>query len=182
MKSTFGVVAIVATGLVVGGVSRSGITARRASMSAPTYYMAISGKVVDEHHLQFRGASDLPVGARISVAATTFSGFGWMDQSTSVCVPVDQRGGFVGLIGSYPNRAFWEGTKYGDTLLLRADFQTRLCGPQPANVLRALGKKGEGLANVAGGDVTELVGLSDNPQLYQVSGWYYGIQTIARVE
>jgi len=27
-----------------------------------------------------------------------------------------------------------------------------------------------------------LAGLSDNPQIYQVSGWYYGIEAIARVQ
>jgi hypothetical protein len=28
----------------------------------------------------------------------------------------------------------------------------------------------------------ELLGVSHNPQLYQVSGWYYGLETIARIE
>ena len=53
-------------------------------------------------------------------------------------------------------------------------------GPrQSPSVIQVVGPRGWNLAGVEdpAAHFTELSGLSHNPQLYQMSGWYYGIET-----
>lgn len=153
-------------------------TVPREQLSSPIYFLAVSAKVEDPHEIHFRGASNMPPGAKIGVVVTKFSGYGWEYYSESVCVSLDANGLFSGNVPPKQGMVF---PSVGD-LVLAASFQTNLCKPQPSTVLEILGKKGERLANVRDSDITELSGLSHNPQLYQVSGWYYGIQTIGRIE
>ncbi len=175
MKRAFGLSTFLILA-ALGARSQPAQARRHKLLSAPTYYIALWAQVEDENHVRFRGASNLPAGARIAVVVTDFAGDAWEDYSDNQCVSVNEKGLFAGELRSK------QGMKFRSSLIFRADFYTDLCTPQPAAVLQALGKKGEGLANVEDGYVTELSGLSDNPQLYQVSGWYYGLEAIARLE
>ena len=163
-------------GIILVG-SRPAIRAR-ASLSAPTYYIAVSARLQDAQHVRFEGASNVPPGAKISINVAKFSGYGWTSYSADNCSSVNDEGLFAGQLTPKPGLEF---PRSGD-LVVAATFQTNLCRPQATPVLEALGEKGQRLANVKDGDMTELAGLSDNPQIYQVSGWYYGIEAIARVQ
>jgi hypothetical protein len=124
--------------------------------------------------VRFNGASNLPAGANILVTVTDFDNDAWKDYSDGVCVQVAQSGFFSGEI--HPKL----GIKFRRNLILRASFATNVC-KQPASVLRIVGPKGEHLGE-KDAPLGELAGLSRNPQLYQASGWYYGLETIARIE
>lgn len=149
---------------------------RKPVLTAPTYYLAVQAQLEDKDLVRFRGASNLPLDSRIGVVVTAFEGGAWHDYSDQVCLPLSNKGLFSGELHSQ------NGVGFRTNLVLRAYFQTNLCTPQPNSVLQRVGKKGDGLANVPDGDPEELAGLSDNPQLYQVSGWYYGLEAIARVQ
>ena len=146
------------------------------TFSAPSYYVVARGQnwSQDGDLVRFNGASNLPVEANILVTVTDFDHDAWKDYSDGICVPVGQNGFFNGEI--HPK----QGMKFRKNLILWADFATNLC-QQPASVLRILGSKGEYLGE-KDAPFGELVGVSRNPQLYQVSGWYYGLEAIARLE
>ena len=169
------VVAICAVAVfsVVG--SQSVQTPAHKLLPAPTFYIAFHARRTEPDLISFRGASNLPAGAQIAIGATDFNDAAWKDYSDCICAPVNEQGFLKGEIR--PKK----GMKFRQNLVLRADFATNLCD-QPASVLRIVGKKGQSLAGVGDAPLEELGGLSDNPQLYQVSGWYYGLETIARVE
>ena len=144
--------------------------------SAPTYYIVVWGQnwSPDGSLVRFRGASNLPPEANIMLSVSDFDHDAWKDYSSDVCVALRKEGFFDGEIRSK------EGMRFRKNLILRANFQTNLCR-QPAGVLRVVGQKGEHLGE-KDAPFGELAGVSRNPQLYQVSGWYYGLETIARLE
>jgi hypothetical protein len=144
--------------------------------SAPTYYIVVWGQnwSRDGDLVKFRGASNLPPDANIMLTVSDFEGDAWKDYGGDVCVALGKEGFFDGEI--HPK----EGMRFRRNLILRANFQTNLCR-QSASVLRIVGQKGEHLGE-RDDPLGELAGLSRNPQLYQISGWYYGLSTIARLE
>jgi len=144
--------------------------------AAPTYYIVVSGQNSSPRGdlVKFRGASNLPQDATIMLSVSDFDDDAWKDYSGDVCVSLTKEGFFAGEI--HPK----QGMRFRKNLILRANFQTNLCR-QSANVLRILGQKAEHLGE-RDAPLGELAGLSRNPQLYQVSGWYYGLSTIARLE
>jgi hypothetical protein len=87
----------------------------------------------------------------------------WKDYSNEVFLPVDEKGFFDGQI--QPKK----GVVFHRNLILLAEFTTYR-PKQPASVLKIVGRKGQ-----------ELGDLLTNPQIYQVSGPYYVLETIARV-
>jgi|SRR5271155_2435609 len=143
---------------------------------APTYYLAamVNDCEPDPNYVEFRGASNLPPGAVISTEVADLDG--WKPYSNRVYVPVGKEGFFSGKIEPR------NGMRFRQNLILRVVFQTNFA-KQPPSVLAILGKKGEYLAGVQNPmeHPYDLAGLSNNPQLYQVSGWYYGLETIAIV-
>jgi hypothetical protein len=138
--------------------------------------LAVEAQRSEPGGIHFRGASNLPAGSQIYVQVSDFFHGAWKDYSEGQCVDLDDSGFFEGDVRPK------EGLSFRNNLLLRVDFGTQLC-KQPAQTLQVLGTHGEGLANVMDSRVPrdELSGRSRNPQLFQWSGWYYGLEAIARV-
>jgi hypothetical protein len=172
---SFGVCAI-ALCIVVATTSLVGQSPSRKTFSAPTYYIAarVNDCEPDPNYVAFRGASNLPPGALISAIVTGFEFDAWKDYSDEVVVPVNEQGFFAGEI--QPK----QGLRLGRNLILRVNFETYRT-KQPTSVLEVVGKKGERLGGVENVPIIDIMGHSQNPQLFQVSGWYYGLETIARV-
>jgi hypothetical protein len=143
---------------------------------APTYYITVQVHECRSTSIEFRGATNLPPSAIIMATVNDFEGDGWKGYSDFVYVPVGQEGFFTGKIE--PRKDI----KFRHNLLLTVSFHPNV-GKQPPNVLHMVGSHGEYLAGVENpsSNLTELSGLSHNPQLFQASGWHYGIETIARV-
>ncbi len=152
------------------------VTQKKRIFSAPSYYIVVSGQnwSRDGDLVKFRGASDLPPDAKIMLTVSDFDGDAWKDYSGDVCVALGKEGFFDGEM--HPR----QGMRFKKNLILRANFQTNLCR-QPTSILRIVGQKGEHLGE-KDAPLGELVGVSRNPQLYQISGSYYGLGTIARLE
>jgi hypothetical protein len=149
---------------------------------APGYYIAVSAAREYEGAVRVRGASNLPVGAKIGLEVEELvPENGRKPLSTLTCVAVDQRGLF---------RAELQITKdvyQKKDLVVDAIFLTNQCA-QDQEVIRVVGRHGELLGN-DGRPVTmeevergETPGMQENPELFQVSGWYFGISAIARVD
>lgn len=109
--------------------SRPAIRAR-TSLSAPTYYIAVSARPQDAQHVRFEGASNVPPGAKISVNVAKFSGYGWTRYSADSCISVNDEGLFAGQLTQKPGLEF---PPSGD-LVVAATFQTNLCRPQATPV------------------------------------------------
>jgi len=143
---------------------------------APTYYIAaeVNDCEPNPNYVAFRGASNLPPGAIISAVVTDFDFDAWKDYSERVFVPVTDQGFFSGKI--LPK----DGMGFRHNLILRLVFGP-IYAKQPASVLAVVGRKGENLGGVEPSPIEDIAGRSENPQLFQTSGWYYGLETIARV-
>jgi len=146
----------------------------RNSLSAPTYYVVarVSDCEREPSYIDFRGASNLPSGSVIDAQVSDFDFDGWKDYSSEVHVPVNEEGFFTGRIE--PEK----GMSFRGSLILRVYFLPYR-PKQPESVLAVVGKHGEHL----GGEsvAIEQVDPSKNPQMFQVSGWYYGLETMARL-
>ncbi len=151
-------------------------------LSAPGYYIAVLAQREYEGAIRVRGASNLPAGAKIWLEVDEIAGQdGWNARSAQVCAVVGQNG----LFGSelqVTKEAYQK-----PLLILRAAFLTNACS-QDQKVLQVVGRRGEYLGNDAHPVTMHEVemgmtpGMLQNPQLFQVSGWYFGIAAIARVE
>jgi hypothetical protein len=135
-----------------------------------------------EGAIRVRGASNLPVGAKIGVEVEELvPEDGRKPLSKLTCATVDQKGLF---------RAELQVTKdvyQKKGLIVDAIFLPNQCVQNP-EVTRVVGHHGELLGN-DGRLVTmeeveqgETPGMRENPQLFQISGWYFGIGTIARLD
>ena len=167
--------AICTVALFADSTSRSVQTIAHQILPAPTFYIAIDASLTEPDLISFRAASNLPLGSQIAILTTDFDEDGWKDYSDGICATVNEHGFLKGEIQSK------KGMKFRRNLLLRADFAPFLC-KQPESVLHIVGKKGQYLAGLGDAPLQELSGLSDNPQLYQVSGWTRGLTSIARVQ
>jgi len=161
---------------VVAAASGAGQHPAEKPRAAPTYYVVAEAKDCepDPYYVEFRGASNLPPGSLISATVTDFYQYAWKDYSDEVYVPANSQGYFSGRIS--PKK----GMQFRGNLILRVIFAT-YGSTQPASVLAIVGKKGENLGGVDSHPIGDIMGRSQNPQLFQVSGWYYGLETIARV-
>jgi hypothetical protein len=161
---------------VVATVTLFGQAQSRKPLSAPTYYIVaeVFDCEPDPNYIEFRGASNLPPGALISATVADFNLDAWKDYSEEVHVPVNEAGFFAGRI--VPQK----GMRLGRNQTLVVTFTT-FRPKQPDSVLAIIGKKGEKLGEVENVYIKEIGRPSVNPQLLQVSGWYYGLETIARV-
>jgi hypothetical protein len=174
MKLLFGLV-LIAVAVSALPLAQTSSTASHKILGAPTYYIVVEARTCESDLVRFGGASNLPPRAVISLTVNDFDEAAWKGYSDEVYASVDEEGFFEGEIRPKKGMAFRH------NLILVADFTTYL-PKQSATVLRIVGKKGEYLAGVENTPVhlQELSGLSHNPQLFQVSGWYYGIEAIAR--
>ena len=146
-------------------------------LSAPTYYLAISAVRDHDNVIRVRGASNLSPGSRISLQAFEMDGDGWNAYSGKVCVTLNKNG----LLSEELQLA----TQFRSDLQITAIFETNDC-KQPANVLQVVGKHGEYLGNdrhvtMDQVEAGETAGMVRNPQLFQSSGWYFGLSEMTRI-
>jgi hypothetical protein len=166
---------VLATGMVASQTNPK----QHRTLPAPTYYIAAEGQLWDENTVRVRGASNLPIGANISIQVAEFTGDGWKDYSESLCVTLTGDGLFKGEVRPKP------GMKFRRNLIVWAAFATNLC-KQPSTVLKVVGKKGQYLGNdnydnVIDVSMTQTKGMLNNPQLFQTSGWFFGLEAINRL-
>lgn len=169
---------------VCGGLalSAAGGVGQPKKLYAPGYYIAVDATREYEGVVRVRGASNLPVGSKIGLQVEELvPENGRKPLSTLRCQAVDQRGLFSAELQvtkeSYQKR----------DLIVDATFLTNQCA-QDQEVTRVVGHHGELLGN-DGRVVTkeevergETPGMQENPQVFQISGWYFGIGTIGRVD
>ena len=139
----------------------------------------MTGDVFDSTTVRFHGASNLPAGAQLSIELGNYEGKPPSHQPPE-CVSVDEKGLFRGEFHAPKSASFHRGQ------VLDATFATYLC-KQPSNVLGAVGKKGQFLGNDNYDNAHDVAigwteGMFNNPQLFQVSGWYFGLRAFAPVE
>jgi hypothetical protein len=142
-------------------VLQSGQAPPHKPLSAPTYYIAVKARTCEQDLVKFDGASNLPAGAVMGFRVSDFDEDAWKDYTDEVYVPVSEKGFFEGRI--QPKK----GMRFRRNLILVADFTT-FRPQQLASVLLVVGKKGQNLGGI------------NNPQLFQVSGWYYGLEAFDR--
>ena len=157
MKTSVGLLLVASAALLAGFQTKS-----PKSLTAPTYYIAAEARTCEPAEVRFVGASNLPPGAVVALRVSDFVGDGWSDYSDETYVSVNDKGFFEGII--QPRKAI----TFHRSLILVAEF-TAYRPQQPSTVLGIIGKRGE-----------ELGGF-ENPQVGQVSGENFYLQTIARV-
>jgi len=161
--------------------SAAGGVGQPNKLRAPGYYIAVDATREHEGVIRVRGASNLPVGTKISLEVEELSPENGKPLSALTCVAVDQKGLFRAELQVAKDIYQKKG------LIVDAIFLTNQC-VQDQEVIRVVGHHGELLGN-DGRPVTmeevergETPGMSENPQLFQMSGWYFGIGTIARLD
>ena len=132
-------------------------------LTAPTYYISLESRLGNESLVRFNGASNLPPKSIITFTIRDFRGDGWDFYSDEVYCSVNEKGLFEGEVVPQKGKVFTR------NLILVADFMP-YHPSQPDTVLKLVGKKGEFLGGL------------ENPQRFQVSGWIYGLETIARTQ
>ncbi len=175
---SIGIVACVIAGMAC---SAAGGVEQPKRLTAPGYYIAVRAMRDYEGVIDVRGASNLPIGAKIALEVEGAVPVNSRGVPIPTCVAVDQKGLF---------RAELQVTKdvyQKKGLIVDAIFLTNQCVQDP-EVIRVVGHHGELLGN-DGRPVTmeeveqgETPGMRGNPQLFQMSGWYFGIATIARLD
>ncbi len=169
---------------VIGGIAcfaADGV-GQPKKLNAPGYYIAVDATREYEGVIRVRGASNLPVGSKIGVEVEELvPEDGRKPLSTLTCAAVDQKGLFRAELQVAKDVYQKKG------LIVDAIFLTNQCTQDP-EVIRVVGHHGELLGN-DGRPVTmeeveqgETPGMRENPQLFQMSGWYFGIGAIARLD
>lgn len=156
--------------------------AQAKKLQAPGFYIAVGAAREYEGVIRVRGASNLPVGAKVGLLVEELvPENGRKPLNTLMCAAVGQRGLFRAEL-QISREAYQK-----KVLIIDAIFLTNQC-VQGQEVIRIAGHHGELLGNdgrrVTMDEVSkgETPGMIENPQLFQVSGWYFGIASIARVE
>ncbi len=134
----------------------------RRSLSAPSYYLVVEARTCTPNEATFRGASNLPAGAILTLSVDDFDEDAWKEYSNDTLATVSDDGFFEGRV------APMKGVSFRRNLLLSAVF-TPLRPKQASSVLQIVGAKGNHLGGL------------DNPQVGQMSGENYYLETIARV-
>lgn len=150
-------------------------------LSAPGYYIAIMAQHSYDTVIRVRGASNLPPGTKVLLQVVAMNDQAYKTYSQDICVAVDEKGLFEQEVG------LSAGNLWRRDLLVNAIFLPNEC-KQNAHVLQILGSHGQYLGHdnrpVTMNEVEMGItpGMAANPQLFQVSGWYFGISALARVE
>jgi hypothetical protein len=148
--------------IMMSGIGLTQTVSYAVPHRTPTYYLAVNVVNCDRRTIRVSGASNLPPGSSITTVVTDFDGDGWHDNSDEVFAEIDNGGFFHAEIHSNPSKESHHNS------LLRAFFAPY--HPKQANdVLKSVGRKGQNLGGL------------ENPQVFQVSGPYFGLETIARV-
>jgi hypothetical protein len=173
---------VAACAVGVTAVSARDAVSQTARLHAPGYYIAIDATKEYEGVIRVRGASNLPVGAKIGLTVEGLAPEnGLKPFNTLACVAVEQSGLFRAEL-QIAKDAYQK-----KDLIVHAIFVTYQCA-QDQDVIRAVGRHGELLGNDGRPVTMDEVengmtrGMTENPQLFQVSGWYFGLGTIARVD
>jgi hypothetical protein len=150
---------------------------RPSILQAPTYYIVVHGHLKDEDTIAVRGASNLPPGSMILIQV----GDGTKPLAERTCVGVGKEGLFLRELHPVAGIKF----KFSTGLGIDAIFRTSEC-EQPDGVLQVVGKHGQYLGNDNYDNRIDIhmqwtPGMIDNPQLFQESGWYFGLRTSAPV-
>lgn len=173
--------AILALGIAACALSEAAGTQGTPRLSAPTYYIAVSAQLDVGDIVHLRGATNLPAGASVALQIVAPNGGGWKEYSKVACV-VTSEGGLFDQDLDIP-----VGLPHRTDLFARATFLTNAC-KQSVRVLQVVGGQGEFLGNDAHRPTMHEVemaftpGMAKNPQLFQVSGPYFGIEAFARVD
>lgn len=151
--------------------------AKPSILHAPTYYIVVHGRMKDENTIVVHGASNLPPGSMILMQV----GDGTKPLAERICVGVGEDGLFLRELHPIAGIKF----RFSPRLGIDAIFRTTECG-QPDSVLRIVGKHGQYLGNDNYDDKIDIhmqwtPGMLNNPQLFQESGWYFGLLTSAKV-
>ncbi len=168
---------------VIGEIacSAAGGVGQPKKLNAPGYYIAVYATRDYEGVISVRGASNLPVGAKIALEVEGAVPVNSRGLPVPTCVAVDQKGLFLAELQVAKDVYQKKG------LILDAFFVTNQCAQDP-EVIRVVGHHGELLGNddrpVTMEEVEqgETPGMRENPQLFQMSGWYFGIAAIARLD
>jgi hypothetical protein len=173
--------AIFALGIMACVPSKTARTQGAQRLPAPSYYVSVFAQREYGDTVRVKGASNLPPGAAVALEVIATNGDGWTEYSKAVCVATSKEGVFnqeMNISSELPHRT---------DLFVRATFLTNAC-KQSAHVLQVVGHHGELLGN-DGRPITmeevergETPGMQKNPELFQVSGWFFGISAIARVD
>ena len=140
--------------------------AQNRSIAAPTYYIAAYVKECNSNHITVRGATDLPAGAVLSVSVGGPLGnpSGTLERYSNLSTTtVAPNGQFTAEVDALPTKRF-ESNRF----VAYVRFQPEVT-KQPKSVLNVVGRKGEKLD------------IINNPQAFQTSGWWYGIEETALV-
>jgi hypothetical protein len=109
------------------------------------------------------------------------NGDAWKEYTEKQCVAINEKGLFDHVI------SLSDGNQYRRGMLVMATFLPNEC-TQNAHVLHIVGSHGEFLGHddhsVTMDEVEngETRGMTENPQLFQISDWYFGISALARIE
>ncbi len=176
------IVKCVIAGIIACSCSMGEAQASKHHLSAPTYYMAISGSLESADSVQIRGATNLPLGANIELYVAEFEGgFGVKNYSSPICVKVDKGGIFNTDLHPKSGSAFHNGGLFA-VATLRFDASCK----QEASVRKVLGDTGQYLGNDnydnSFNKTWELTpGMNANPQFVETSHLHFGLLTIARI-
>jgi len=160
----------------------AGVGGQPQKLYAPGYYIAVSAVRENEGVIKVHGATNLPVDSKIDlVVEDLVPENGRKALNSLTCAAVDQRGLFSGEL-HITKEAYQK-----KDLIVDAIFLTNEC-PQEQKVLQIVGVHGEYLGNDTPRATMEQVekgmtrGMADNPQIFQISGWYFGVASIARLD
>jgi hypothetical protein len=174
--------AIFALGILVCALSQTARAQDAQRLPAPTYYIALYAQIDYGDTIRVKGASNLPPGASVALDVVSTNDDGWTEYSKTVCVATSEEGLFNQEI------TISTGLPHRNNLFVRATFLTNSWCKQNAHVLQVVGNHGEFLGHdsyhvtMHEAEMGMSPGMVKNPQLFQVSGWYFGISAIARVD
>jgi hypothetical protein len=149
---TSGVLLLLSLCLFVSANVAGTVSALRARLWAPTYYIAARGTYDGSDQLDVVAASNLPAGARLYLNVYRYIGEGGDAINDEASVLVGKEGFFD--VTLHPRK----GNQFQHNLVCSVVFATNTAPAQPSSVLQVVGKHGEHL------------GFPKNPQVEVLSG------------
>jgi len=126
------------------------------------FYLVVRARTCSPQEVKIEGASNLPVGSILTLQVSDFLGDGWTNYSEETYVTLRADGFFEATIQPV------KGKEFHRNLLIQASF-IPWRPKQPADVLGVVERHGRNLGGIK------------NPQVNQVSGWNYQLDTMERV-
>lgn len=164
MKSFGAFIRVVMVSVVMGPFAGAATPNSSAGhLTAPTYYIAASAKLVDSDEVYLRGDSSLPMGAVLDVIVYQYMGQGSERISDRIATSVDEDGFFTARL--HP----MAGKHFADNYVCYISFGPQGDPEQPKSVIQAVGRHGERL------------GFPKNPQVTVASGNNYGLADVVHI-